>query len=100
MTISKVESAASAGRLTQSVNAPVSQSSQSSLGGSADRVEISPEGALAARLTQQVASMDPVRSDVVAQYSQKVSKGNYPPQDIIEGFMRMMGIKPSQDSKQ
>lgn len=95
MTISKVESAATVGYVAPAGNVSTSPSSQTS-GASSDRVEISSEGAYAAQLTQQVASMAPVRSDVVAQFKGDVAKGTYPPQDIIAGFMRMMGINPSQ----
>jgi len=95
MTISKVESAAS-GYVAPAGNVSTSPSSQTSQGGSSDRVEISSEGAYAAQLTQQVASMNPVRSDVVAQFKGEIAAGTYPPQDIIAGFMRMMGINPSQ----
>lgn len=56
-----------------------------------DKVEISPEGAYVASLIDDVKKMSPTRPAVVEDMRAKVRGGNYPPPELVDGLVNLMG---------
>ncbi len=46
---------------------------------------------MVSRLLEKVNAMPESRPEVVSEYQSKMSRGNYPPPMLIEGFARLMG---------
>jgi anti-sigma28 factor (negative regulator of flagellin synthesis) len=47
-------------------------------------------------LVQQASSVPEVRSELVDAYKSRISAGHYPAQDVIEGFIHLMGGRLAQ----
>lgn len=56
-----------------------------------DKVEISDEGKRVAAYIDDVKSMSPTRPQVVEDMRAKVKGGNYPPPELVDGLVRLMG---------
>lgn len=64
-----------------------------------DHVEISDQGAYASSLVAEVSNMSDSRPEAVNNVLQKVRGGNYPPPQLVDGLVNLMGLNFQQEAE-
>jgi len=64
-----------------------------------DNVKISPNSLMVARLLDKVNAMPETRPQVVQEYYDKVSDGQYPPPLLVDGLSKLIGGELTQENK-